>query len=125
MVAVEGAEAKSCDADEVVAVCGDHVATQRAQADRKSVQFVVEGVVEYTHHIPGGIEQPDDRVGTFKARRIIQGCGRHRHGIPREQASDSDEINIATASGKGKHTSIRDRGAARSDLNRGRRHAVV
>jgi hypothetical protein len=71
MVAVEGAETKPCDADEVVAVCGDLEAAQRAQADRKSVQFIIEGVVEYTRHIPGGVEQPDDRVGTFKARGII------------------------------------------------------
>jgi hypothetical protein len=71
MVAVEGAEAKPRDADEVVAVCGDRVAAKRAQADRKIVQFIVEGVVEYTHHIPGGVEQSDYRVGTFKARGII------------------------------------------------------
>jgi hypothetical protein len=37
MVAIEGAEAKSRDANEVVAVCGDLVAAQRAQADRKIV----------------------------------------------------------------------------------------
>jgi hypothetical protein len=71
VVTVEGVDAKPRDADEVVAICGDLEAAQRSQADRKSIQFVVEGVVEYTHQGPGGVEQPDDRVGTFKIRGII------------------------------------------------------
>jgi hypothetical protein len=125
MAAVKGAEAKPRNSDEVVAICRDLEATQRAQTDCKSVQFIVEGVVEYTNHIPGGVEQPDDRVGAFEARGVISRCRRYRHDIPGEQAADSDVIDIATPSGKGKIPPIRSRGATRSDLNRGCRHAVV
>jgi hypothetical protein len=117
VITVEWGGAKPGNADEVVAIGGDLEAAQRPQAGREGIEFVVEGVVEYAQQGAVGVEQPDDRVGAFEARRVIQGRGRHRYDIASVQTADSHEVDITTASAEGKHTSVHDRTAARADLN--------
>jgi hypothetical protein len=100
VVAVEGNGAESGDADEVGAVRGNLQAAQRPEAGWKIVEVVVEGVVAFTQLSPGGIEQPDDRVGKLKIRGVYHGCGHYCHDIPGEQASDTDEVGISAAGGQ-------------------------
>jgi hypothetical protein len=125
VIVVEGDGAEPGNTNEVVAVRADLQAAQRPEARRKIVEVVVEGVVAFAQLGPGGVEQPDDRVGNFKIRGVYQRCGQHRHDIPSEQAADSDEVDITTTSGQEEYAAIRGHTGARGDLDRCRRPAVV
>jgi hypothetical protein len=125
VAAVEGGGAEPGNTNEVVTVRGDLQAAQRPEARRESVEVVIEGVVAFAQFVPGGVEQPDDRVGNFKIRGVYQRCGHHRHDIPSEQATHSDEVDIGTADGQEKYASRCGHAGARGDLDRSRRPAVV